>query len=93
MDDGLCSPGPYPLRPEIVDFAFAPPHGWGALSLILLGREGDVYTMCPFTPWQGPGPSTCHPFYSLIRSFVHVSLVSFAHSLIRSFAHSLIRST
>lgn len=43
-------PSPYPLRPEIVDFAFAPPHGWGALALILLGREGDVYTLCPFAP-------------------------------------------
>ena len=47
---GDCSPSPYPLRPEIVDFAFAPPHGWGALALILLGREGDVYTLCPFAP-------------------------------------------
>jgi nuclear pore complex protein Nup88 len=50
------SPGPYPLRPEVIDFAFAPPHGWGALSLILLGREGDVYTMCPFTPWGARYP-------------------------------------
>ena len=50
------NPGPYPLRPEIVDFAFAPPHGWGALSLILLGREGDAYTMCPFTPWGARYP-------------------------------------
>ena len=40
----------YPLRPEIVDFSFAPAHGWGALSLILLGREGDIYTLCPFAP-------------------------------------------
>jgi len=47
-------PGPYPLRPDVVDFAFAPPHGWGALALVLLGREGDVYTMCPFAPWVGP---------------------------------------
>ena len=44
------APSPYPLRPEIVDFAFAPPHGWGALALVLLGREGDVYTLCPFAP-------------------------------------------
>ena len=50
------NPGPYPLRPEIVDFAFAPPHGWGALSLVLLGREGDAYTMCPFTPWGARYP-------------------------------------
>ena len=49
-------PGPYPLRPEIVDFAFAPPHGWGALSLVLLGREGDVYVMCPFAPWGARYP-------------------------------------
>jgi len=48
--DLFQSPSPYPLRPEIVDFAFAPPHGWGALALILLGREGDVYTLCPFAP-------------------------------------------
>ena len=48
--DVIQSPSPYPLRPEIVDFAFAPPHGWGALALILLGREGDVYTLCPFAP-------------------------------------------
>ena len=47
---------PYPLRPEMVDFAFAPPHGWGALSLILLGREGDVYTLCPFAPWGARYP-------------------------------------
>ena len=33
-----------PLRPEIVDFQFAPAHGWGAFSLILLGRYGDLYT-------------------------------------------------
>ena len=50
------APGPYPLRPEMVDFAFAPPHGWGALSLILLGREGDVYTLCPFAPWGARYP-------------------------------------
>ena len=49
-------PGPYPLRPEIVDSAFAPPHGWGALSLVLLGREGDVYVMCPFAPWGARYP-------------------------------------
>ena len=50
------APGPFPLRPEIVDFDFAPPHGWGALSLILLGREGDVYTLCPFAPYGARYP-------------------------------------
>ena len=33
-------PGSVPLRPEIVDFAFAPPHGWGALSLVLPRPRG-----------------------------------------------------
>ena len=42
-------PSPYPLRPEIVDFAFAPPHGWGALALILLGR-GDGNTLVRSRP-------------------------------------------
>ena len=50
------APGPYPLRPEVVDFEFAPPHGWGALSLVMLGREGDLYTMCPFAPWGARYP-------------------------------------
>ena len=67
-----AAPGPYPLRPEIVDIAFAPPHGWGALALILLGREGDVYTMCPFAPWGARYPRVT--LESLVPPDAHAEL-------------------
>lgn len=36
-----------PLRPDVVDFAFAPANGWGAFTVYFLTKTGDVHGMCP----------------------------------------------
>jgi nuclear pore complex protein Nup88 len=36
-----------PVRPDVVDFAFAPANGWGAFTVYFLTKSGDVHGMCP----------------------------------------------
>ena len=39
-----------PLRPDVVDFAFAPANGWGAFTVYFLAKTGDLHAMCPVVP-------------------------------------------
>lgn len=39
-----------PLRPDVVDFAFAPKNAWGAFTVYFLAKSGDVHAMCPVVP-------------------------------------------
>lgn len=39
-----------PLRPDVVDFAFAPANGWGAFTVYFLAKTGQVHAMCPVAP-------------------------------------------
>lgn len=36
-----------PLRPDVVDFQFAPANGWGAFTVYFLAKSGNVHAMCP----------------------------------------------
>lgn len=39
-----------PLRPDVVDFAFAPANGWGTFTVYFLAKTGDIHAMCPVAP-------------------------------------------
>ena len=39
-----------PLRPDVVDFSFAPADGWGTFTVYFLAKTGDIHAMCPVAP-------------------------------------------
>ena len=42
-----------PLRPDVVDFSFAPADGWGTFTVYFLAKTGDIHAMCP-VPREAP---------------------------------------
>lgn len=45
-----------PMKPEVVDFAFAPSSGWGAFTVYFLTSRGDARAMCPIVCRGGKYP-------------------------------------